>query len=364
MIKKINKFKLLCCFEKGCLSYKKGKLYYHRFINDTPKYIFTLPISFWKRMICQFRITERMFRLEPRRATVLKDNRILITYQGSIYNIDVMNRIYTKEHNYRVGMNNALNFCKYVDEYGLESILYGEYFGNTSKESVGIFWRNNQGKWKKVYEFPSGSIAHIHGISYDKYRNKFLIMTGDENSESAIWTADIDFKQVKVLVRGKQKYRACAGYAVEDGFIYGTDSPIEKNAIYKIRYKTKSEEIESIMKLYDLPGPCIYSILKDDKQGETNMILATSVEPDSSLDTLSYRFTYKLGKGVRDRYCYLIVGNEKNGFNVLEKFKKDNYPIWLFQFGNIQFPEDYKNTRLLLTPIAIKKYDGMTVEYK
>jgi phosphoribosyl 1,2-cyclic phosphodiesterase len=46
-------------------------------------------------------------------------------------------------------------------------------------------------------------------------------------------------------------------------------------------------------------------------------------------------------------------------------FQKDGLPMWLFQFGNCQFPQDCYSAAedrcLLITPCSVKKFDGKTI---
>ena len=90
-------------------------------------------------------------------------------------------------------------------------------------------------------------------------------------------------------------------------------------------------------------------------------IFATSVEPDSTLPTWRYRFTRKLGAGVKNRYSYILVV-DKNGTIIREyKEKKDAWPIWLFQFGNFMFPYNTSD-RLYATTQALQCGHGITIK--
>ena len=64
------------------------------------------------------------------------------------------------------------------------------------------------------------------------------------------------------------------------------------------------------------------------------------MEPDSTLSKWQYRFTYKLGKGVLDNATHVIKRDENGVYEEVASFKKDLLPMWLFQFGNIFFPQN------------------------
>jgi hypothetical protein len=355
-IKIVNNYKPLYLGELKCLSYKKGELYTHTAITETPKYLGSLPLSRKQKFLSQFRFTERLFRLEPRVAVSIDDTKFLVSHCGAVYSVDSQSGVIHKEHNFRQGMNNPLSFCTINNIKGFDDcILYGEYWGNIQREAVSIYARRN-GNWEKAFTFPKSEIQHIHQIVPDPYRNCVLILTGDKDSESGIWVARNNFKEVKPLLIGSQRYRSCVAFPVEEGIIYATDSPLEQNfiAIAKIDKNVWKEKI-----LFDIPGPCIYGADFDGKY-----LFATSVEPDSRIEGIRYLFTYRLGKGVKDRNSHLIIGNLNEGFKSILSFKKDNLPITLFQFGNIQFPSGAMKQRIVMYPISVRKYEGKTVILK
>jgi hypothetical protein len=351
----VNNFKILHISNHACLSYRKGKLYAHPSLEAKPILFGNLPLGKKQRIFSRFRLTERLFRIEPRVAIEINKEEYLISFCGAVYRISLKSGEIIKEHNYRLGMNNTMNFCKIEGIYGFDDcIVYGEYWGNTNHEEVSIYARIDK-TWWKVFTFPKRKVQHIHGIIADPYRNCVLILTGDKNEEAGIWIASQNFKDVKPLLIGSQRYRACVAFPVEEGIIYATDSPLEKNVI-AIARKEKHGWIEHV--LQDIPGPCIYGTEVDGK-----FVFATSVEPDSTIQGMKYWFTYNLGQGVRDRYSHVIMGNLEQGFKEIFKFKKDSLPMLLFQFGNIQFPGGMIKKNVIMYPVSVRKCDGKTIIY-
>lgn len=348
----ISSKKLLFIDKERQVYYKRGILYYYE--NDRIISKKKLPMPFWKQIFVKSRVIERLFRLEPRLAIGLDEKRILISYGNSMleYNMQ-LNTLYSI-HKYRSGVNNPLNILKVENEGGKIEVLYGEYWGNTKKEPVRIYGMK-EGKWEKKYEFEEGKITHIHALIEDNYRNGILILTGDCDDESGIWIAYDDFKRVIPWVMGRQMYRSCVAFPIEEGLIYATDSPLIQNAIFFLNEKGEAE------KIYDLPGPCIYGTTMLEENGETSYVFATSVEGDSRNTGWKYWLSNQLGEGVLDRYTHLVKGNLNDGFCEICCMKKDELPMLLFQFGNVQFPENHTN-RLLITPKSVKRYDGKTVE--
>lgn len=349
----INKFKPLSVGAQLCLSYKKGKLYTHPVITDKPIYFGTLPMSKKQIILSKLRLTERMFRLEPRMAMLINEGKYLISFCGAIYCADIHKGTIICEHKYRQGMNNPMNFCKIEGIDGFDNcIAYGEYWGNVTRDDVSIYLRKGE-QWEKTFTFPKGAIQHIHGLIADKYRNCVLILTGDKDDESGIWVAKNNFKEVEPILIGSQRYRACVAFPVEEGILYATDSPLENNVI---ALATCDLNTWKSTVLDDMPGPCIYGT-----KSNNEFIFATSVEPDSTISGMRYFFTYKLGKGVKDFNSYIVTGNLSEGFTRIISFKKDVLPMGLFQFGNVQFPSGEIEDRIVMYPVSICKYDGKTV---
>lgn len=324
-IKQYLSEQLLCGNRKYMIGYKRGCLIIRRSKDRS--------LVCMKRIHARFKsveLIERLFRYEPRAAVSMNDDTFIFSLHGYIYEYQVSSNIITKKHCFKKGMNNPLTFCVRRDEEGeIADILYGEYIWNTENGPVSIYRKQGE-KWKKVYSFSSNTIKHIHNIFYDKYKNRYIILTGDDDKESGIWQADIAFNHITPLVKGKQQYRACVAWPTADGIYYATDTPLEINWIYKL---VDNQSEVSVKKIYELPGPCIFGRAK-----ETDMYFATSVEGDPNLGGWRYRLSNKLGKGVKDRYVHIIKLTLNGSVKEICKFQKDKFPMWLFQFGNAKFP--------------------------
>lgn len=324
--KRIMDNKILYVSQKECLSYSRGWLYFDNY-NDNKNKVFIGS----KRSKCK--LIERLLRGGPRCATKIDENNYIISLHGKVLKYCSTDNTIKVEHEFDKGMNNPLEFLSVRNsETNDNDIYYGEYIWNTDKGPVAVYKRS-KGKWNKVYEFPSNTILHIHNIVNDPYRNCFIVLTGDSDKESGIWLADYAFNNVRPLLIGKQQYRSCVAFPVEDGIVYATDTPLEVNFIYHIILNEM--DVVRIEKEYEMPGPCIYGT-KINKE----LFFSTSVEPDSTLPKWIYRLTYRLGKGVKSRYSHIINRDCNGNYSDCYRVKKDRMPIWLFQFGNIIFPEN------------------------
>jgi len=354
----INKHRLLAIGEKLCLSYRKGALYVHRQPEDKPEFLLKLPdFSFMGTLS----LAERFFRLAPRCAVALENGSFLISFHGGVYCVDPSLKKIRREHTYREGMNHPLGFCKIQNISGFEnSIAYGEYWGNLKNEEVAIYCRGAAG-WEKACSFSPGQIKHIHGLFPDPYRQQVLILTGDANLESGIWSGKDQFQLVRPLVYGDQQARACVLFPLPQGLLYASDTPLEENFLFFAEEKEGAWKTEKIM---PLPGPVIFGTKYELQEGEAGFAFATSVEPDPEIKGLGYFLSCRLAKGVKDRYSHVIGGNLEKGFHVLCSFRKDRLPMALFQFGNVLFPSGGLRGQLFMCPQSLAKYNGKTLKWQ
>ncbi|WP_196008641.1 hypothetical protein [Parabacteroides distasonis] len=98
------------------------------------------------------------------------------------------------------------------------------------------------------------------------------------------------------------------------------------------------------------------------------MLTSTTVEPAivkkySRKEMLRYLLTLKKGKGVKDYKSHLYLGSLKNGFRDVYSAKKDLFPMGLFQFGALKFPEtnNLNISKLVLYQISTVKHDMDTL---
>ena len=131
-----------------------------------------------------------------------------------------------------------------------------------------------------------------------------------------------------------------------DGIVYATDTPKEKNFIYFIDCFNKINQICSIS------GTVINSM-----QDKNCWWFATAVEQDPDTPKIIHYFDTRPAKGIQDNYVHIYI-MKKNEIKVEEicKLEKDLFPMWLFQFGNVTFVNNYKDNSIYIIPIAVKKY--------
>lgn len=352
-IETISNYKVLAFENDGMLSYHKGSLYFEE---TKRNFVCHIPQSKVKTILSKFRLTERLLRLEPRVACSLGGKEYLLSCSGWIYLVNTEEKSIKPELKLRDRMNNPLSFTKTImRDHSRGSILFGEYFSNNSYEEVSIFERID-GKWEKIFSFEPGSIYHIHGIVNGETPDTFYVLTGDSDMESGIWITRDHFKSLEKVVGGSQQYRGCVAFPYKDGLLYATDTPRETNYLYHLYYHDGRWDTKSV---YEMPGPCIYGVNR-----EGLYLFATSVEADDTLPAWRYRFSKKLGYGVKDYYSHIISVNLEGDISEEGRFKKDWLPMLLFQFGNCLFPDGDDRESIICTPASVDRYDGKTVILK
>ena len=109
----------------------------------------------------------------------------------------------------------------------------------------------------------------------------------------------------------------------------------------------------SIKTIADISGSSIYGCQCKDKY-----IFSSTVEADGRKDSIWKLLTSKKrGKGIKDDYVRLYVGDIVNGFKEVYREKKDWLPF-IFQFGAFKFPAGVNNgDTLYFQPVATNKND-------
>jgi hypothetical protein len=213
---------------------------------------------------------------------------------------------------------------------------WGEYFDNRERAEVHIYVSTDNGRtWQVAYTFPPGSIRHIHNIVYDRWAGCLWILTGDEGSECKVLRASCDLQSLEVVLAGNQQARAVAAIPTEDGLYLSTDTPFEKNHVYRLDRSGKVEPVG------DLASSSIYGCKVHDA-----MFFSTMIEPSSVNQA---------------REVHLAGSTDGANWQVLARWKKDNLPTRYFQYPNVFLPDGENSTRYLAaTTIAVESGDLLT----
>ncbi len=220
------------------------------------------------------------------------------------------------------------------------SIYWGEYFDNRERAEVHIYVSADRGStWQIAYTFPAGSIRHVHNIVYDRWADCLWILTGDEGAECKVLRADCDLRSVEVVLAGNQQARTVAAIPTQNGLYLSTDTPFEKNHVYRLDRAGNVEQVG------DLAGSSIFGCKVSCNIGDA-MFFSTMIEP-STVNTC--------------KEVHLTGSRDGTNWQVLARWKKDNLPMRYFQYGNAFLPDGENSTNYLAaTTIAVDTDDLVT----
>ena len=308
------------------------------------KYICALPVSKKTELLSHCRLLLRLKRLEPKCAGRLSETEFVVSLLRSCWLIDIARGTCEKIYDNPEGFSEVINFCSAND-----GVYWGDYGRNTEHQAVKVYHLNKGHQISVVYSFPAGSVRHIHNIVEDV--NGFVLFVGDNETEAGIYKVNKDWSEVKPWKTGQQKYRAVVGYPYNGGVLYATDSVETEN---HLRFITAEGE-EKI--LAPLNGSCIYGCeTKDD------YLFSTTVEPHEG-DGLKSLFIDSLGGGIKSRDVTIMAVSKKDlTVRQVASFRKDGWPMKLFQYGRCIFAGGQENQTVAWgSPVACKKYDGKTI---
>lgn len=320
------------------------------YLSDNKELLAIFPVPYWKRLLSKNRLLTRLFRWEPSSYVRLNNNRYIFTLLHRVWLLDIYKKEILELFPSRKGFSNPLNFCSQEKE---GYVFWGDYGNNPEREIVNIYkLRAMDLETKIVYQFPKGSIRHVHNIIWNEDCKKYYILTGDLESSSGIYVANEDWTVIAPIKTGKQQFRAVVGFPYKEGLVYATDSVEDENHIYLLH----NEEITPIC---SFPGSCIYGT-----ETKNHFIFSSTVEPSEGRGFLNL-FSYKLGKGIKDYYVH-ILAVEKCNLSVKEisRVPKDWLPMKLFQYGSVSFPIGQKISSVLRCNIKACKEDGKTITIK
>lgn len=353
-----GKYRAICHTKSGLLLYTKQKLFLMNYDTKLITEVCNFKVEDNRKIFCHTTFGARFCHITAY-CGIEVDGGAVVAFNRGVYFVDLEEKEVKREMTFSVDdMRRPLAFTEISGIEGFQDcVVFGEYSNNQSRNAIAIYARYHSKGWQQVYEFPEGEIRHVHSIIPDPYRNRILILTGDNDEECGIWEATNDFQNVRPIFRGSQYYRVCCAKAYPEGVVIVTDSPFDQNYIYLLKENQDKVVIE---RMQELPGPTTFFA----EWGE-NLVFGTDVEYDSlHLKGRRAYLTYKLGAGVKDWYVHLYCGNQREGFSEFARMKKDILPIRIFGYGNVHFPAGSRENELYFTPLAVKRYDEKLVMVK
>ena len=295
------------------------------------------------------RILARLFRTDIKTICILQSGDVFFFKGKILYRFNNKTSVLVKLHALQQGFSTPLNIAPALKGTGC-TVLWGDYFSNPDRNEVRIWGLKDNEKPTVIYQFPAGSIRHIHNIIPDIVGNGYYVFTGDNDPQAGIYYADVCFNRVEPILIGIQQARAVQGFCVENGIVYATDSVSEQNYICKLEKK----ESWSQRTITPINGSCIYAACVDKV-----IYFSTTVEsPETdSQNKIIAMLSTKRGSGILSDKVEVISVDEQLNTNKVIEFEKDSLPYKLFQYGVVTFPASLSR-KLMIYPVGVKKYDG------
>ena len=357
IIKKVRGYKPLHYCEGGIILSRGYEIYKADYALNDIRYVGSVPSSLTKRVLCKFRLTARLLRLDIGASRYVQASReLLVCCSSSIFSIKLDEANIKLDFNIPKG-SKPLSLVT-VDVPGFEEgVYYGEYLSNPKKESVRIFRRSPNGSWSVAYTFPDGEINHIHSIIQHRNGGSLFILTGDFGEGAAIWEATDGFRNVKRIVSAGQSSRACWMAMQEGKFYFATDTQLDFN--YASSFDLNEKDVSKVVKIFPILGSSIYSLSM-----EGGMIFSTAVEPDEIKGNKFFAlFSRKIGPGIICEKAAIYSWVFQGAASLVITAKKDILPFRLFQFGSFQFPsgEPPPDGSFHAYGVGLSKYDNTTI---
>jgi hypothetical protein len=284
--------------------------------------------EWWRKWTCRNRLSFRLVRDGFHALANLPDGTLIAALPGRIARLQPGETEFITTHRVTRGTRPL-----HITVIPSGSVFWGEYFDNPNRDEVHIYSSEDWGTtWHVVHTFAKGSIRHVHNIVYDKWSDCLWVFTGDYGRECRILRASPDFTTLDEVVSGNQQARAVAAIATAEGLYFASDSPLEQNYIYHL------DRWGAVHRLVALPSSSIYTC-----RNRAGMFFSTMAE-HSEVNT-KQRVT-----------LYSTRGGES--WNQFAEWRKDRWPMTLFQYGNIILPDGENTSQFVAaTTVAVEGAD-------
>jgi hypothetical protein len=285
----------------------------------------------WRTLTSRSPLPSRLVRDGFHALAALSSGHLVGAVPNAIVTLSPGEKAFRVSHRIRRGTR-PLHFAVTPDDH----MVWGEYFDNQQRDEIHIYASTDRGThWEVAHTFPKGKIRHVHNIVYDEWEDCFWVLTGDNGAECRILRASCDFKNVDVVLSGHQQARSAALVPTRDALYFSSDTPLETNHIYRIDRHGDPRRVAN------LNSSSIYGC-----QVQNAIFFSTMAEP-SAINSSADVCLYGSLDGSR--------------WQCLEQWKKDPWPMGLFQYGNAFLPDGKNTTNLLaVTTVAVEQADLQT----
>jgi hypothetical protein len=287
--------------------------------------------SWWRNLSVSSRLSFRLFRDGFHALATLDSGHIVAAVPGAILTLAPGESEFRESHRVVRGTRPL-----HISVTPGGHVFWGEYFDNPNRDEVHIYISTDNGsRWEVAYTFPRGAVRHVHNIVYDEWGDCLWVLTGDNGSECRILRVSCDFRNMDVVLSGHQQARAVALVPAPEGLYFSSDTPLESNRVYRLDRGGTLNELAS------LSSSSIYGC-----RAGGGIFFSTMVEPSSANPDPNVR---------------LYGGCDGLQWRSLMQWRKDLWPMSLFQYGNALLPDGRNTTDLLaVTTVAVERDDLRT----
>lgn len=318
--------------EKGCLHFIDGmRLYASRgncilsgLANEPLRPLGRLPLGAFGVAVAAVRPLSRLLRRQIAHVVPYRDHVVVFGF-GRIWNLDARSGELTAPPTSILG-SRPLVVCR--TRHGL---YYGEYRRNRERGPVHVYFSADGLRWDSVHRLDS--VRHVHGIFHDPYTESLWMTTGDSDAESAIWRTDDRFATLSCVLSGTQQTRAIGLLFTRDHVYFGSDTPDERNHLYRIERSTGTCD-----RMLPVEGSVFHAANVEDW-----LVFSTAVEPS-----------------LVNRGGDAIVYGSPDGdhWHELARMRKDHWSGRYLQYGQLILPAGNNRTGRLWYSTLATEHDN------
>jgi len=186
----------------------------------------------------------------------LEDERLVVFAAGEIRLVDLRSTRIEQTHRLRYfgpGKGRGLMaFGLTNDQDG--AIYFGEYTTEPGAHPVCIWKSTDDGRnWHKAFEFPAGTVRHIHTVQFDPYADGIWVGTGDRDEQCYVGVSRDGAATFEWMAQGTQKCRTCGFVFFPDVVLWGMDTGHEPNHLIGLQREGRTLHSHA-----ELPGATYY----------------------------------------------------------------------------------------------------------
>ncbi len=186
----------------------------------------------------------------------LTDERFVVFAAGDVHVVDLRAGLSERTHRLRYfgrGKGRGL-MASGLTGAADGAIYFGEYTTEAGAHPICV-WKSTDGgrTWHEAFEFPAGTVRHIHAVQFDPYDEAIWVGTGDRDEECHVGVSHDGASTFEWVARGTQKSRTCGFAFFPDVVLWGMDTGSEPNRVIRLE-----RDGATINPHTQLPGATLY----------------------------------------------------------------------------------------------------------